>query len=34
MVLNHKVEPTTADNYFKFKNKRISKTLDDSISQL
>jgi integrase len=25
MVLNHKVEPTTADNYFKFKNKRVSK---------
>ena len=24
MVLNHKIEPTTADNYFKFKNKRVS----------
>ena len=24
IVLNHKVEPTTADNYFKFKNKRVS----------
>jgi len=24
MVLNHKVEPTTADNYFKFKNKKVS----------